>query len=253
MSRRDREGFAIIKISFKPEYKFDVDALTSFNKEEAERKLMQSLEDILASATGGKGFDESSIDATKLKDEIRHLASDDRMVNDLSSFAKLSIQQLVQERVSGIYKNDPAGFVTEFENLLKSDQLYSTNMVKDESLLDLDERKHSTKSIVDEIYENRDRFRSDVADQLRRRMIKYNAFTKRQDSDFIKPRVNELEALDAQKTINDAHITQLESESAQMEANQNNQEFDKEAYYKLKQQLKERNQPKERLLSQGLP
>ena len=56
-----------------------------------------------------------------------------------------------------------------------------------------------------------------------------------------------------QQTINDANITKLETESVQMEANKNNQDFDKEAYYRLKQELKERKEAKERLLSQGLP
>lgn len=41
------------------------------------------------------------------------------------------------------------------------------------------------------IYEDRDRFRLDMADQIRRRMLKHNLFTKRKESDFIKPKVNE--------------------------------------------------------------
>lgn len=84
-------------------------------------------------------------------------------------------------------------------------------------------------------------------------MIKYQNFTKRTESDFIKPRVNERESAEMQQTINDANITKLETESVQMEANKNNQDFDKEAYYRLKQELKERKEAKERLLSQGLP
>ena len=35
LSRRDRDGYAIVKVSFKPEYKYDIETLTQFNKEEA--------------------------------------------------------------------------------------------------------------------------------------------------------------------------------------------------------------------------
>lgn len=84
-------------------------------------------------------------------------------------------------------------------------------------------------------------------------MIKYRNFTKRTAADFIKPRVNENEALMQQQTVNDAHIDHLEQKSVELEGNQNKEEFDKEAYYKLKEELRQRKEAKERLLSQGLP
>ena len=40
MSRRDREGFAIIKVSFKPEYKFNIDTLINLNVEEEKAKFL---------------------------------------------------------------------------------------------------------------------------------------------------------------------------------------------------------------------
>jgi hypothetical protein len=38
-----------------------------------------------------------------------------------------------------------------------------------------------------------------------------------------------------------------------MEGGQNKDDFDKDAYYKLKDELRQRKEAKERLLSQGLP
>jgi hypothetical protein len=59
----------------------------------------------------------------------------------------------------------------------------------------LDLKDQQTKTVVEEIFEERDRFRADISDQLRRRVIKYRNFTKRTEADFIKPKVNEFEAL----------------------------------------------------------
>ena len=53
LSRRDRDGFAIIKVAFQPEYKYNIDILANFNYEEQKEKFMQSLEDLILKATGG--------------------------------------------------------------------------------------------------------------------------------------------------------------------------------------------------------
>lgn len=75
LSRRDRDGFAIIKVCFKPEYKFNLDDLASFDKEEQQARFLQSLEDLIVSATDGKGFDDSSFNEALLLKEIDALAS----------------------------------------------------------------------------------------------------------------------------------------------------------------------------------
>lgn len=94
----------------------------------------------------------------------------------------------------------------------------------------------------------------DMHDQYRRRVIKHRMMTKRTESDFIMPKVNEKDVLSNQKTINDSHISYLEEKSREVESQDtNNENFDKEAYYKLKEELKMRKEAKERLLSQGIP
>lgn len=100
------------------------------------------------------------------------------------------------------------------------------------------------------IFEDRDRFRLDMADQIRRRMLKHDLFTKRKESDFIRPKVNEKETFEDQSLLNDMNIDYLEGKNNEMEANDiKNEDFDKQAYYKLKDELKMRKETKERLLS----
>ena len=90
MSRRDRDGFAIIKVSFKPEYKFDMEALTNFNIEDEKAKFLQSTEEILKRASNGKNL-EDCVNELQIQHEIQKIASNSRLVQDLSSFAKLAI------------------------------------------------------------------------------------------------------------------------------------------------------------------
>lgn len=53
--------------------------------------------------------------------------------------------------------------------------------------------------------------------------------------------------------LNDAHITDLEQREAGLDNDKNNDDFDKDAYHRLKEELRQRKEAKERLLSQGLP
>jgi len=151
----------------------------------------------------------------------------------------------------GIYREDDQAFVDALMALMKSETGKESAKTQEPGLVDLTAK--SQKTTVEAIFDDRDRFRTDIADQLRRRIIKYRNFTKRTAADFIKPRVNENEALMQQQTVNDAHIDHLEQKSIELEGNQNKEEFDKEAYYKLKEELRQRKEAKERLLSQGLP
>jgi hypothetical protein len=58
----------------------------------------------------------------------------------VSAYAKLKLNQLVKERVSGIYKNDNAGFVEEVFSLFNDENaLTKSKTAKEKQLLDLDE------------------------------------------------------------------------------------------------------------------
>jgi hypothetical protein len=109
-------------------------------------------------------------------------------------------------------------------------------------------------SLVDELFENRDRFYADVSRQIHRRVNKFLYYTKKDKSHYALPKANEKAAYAEQVALNDMHVSSLQNRSDKMERqDQNNADFDKEAYYQLKEQLRQRKDAKERLLSQGLP
>lgn len=48
-TRRDRDGFAIVKTSFAPEYKYNLDEILNFDSDKSEQHNMQTIEEILNS------------------------------------------------------------------------------------------------------------------------------------------------------------------------------------------------------------
>ncbi len=52
-TRRDRDGFAIVKLSFKPEYKYDLDHILSMDEAQMERHNAETYEAILAATSEG--------------------------------------------------------------------------------------------------------------------------------------------------------------------------------------------------------
>ena len=62
------------------------------------------------------------------------------MVRDVSAYAKLKLNQLVKERVNGVYKDDNAGFVEEVFSLFNDENaLTKKKTVKEKQLLNFDE------------------------------------------------------------------------------------------------------------------
>ena len=119
------------------------------------------------------------------------------MVPDMSSYAKFAIKQLVHERIFGIYKDDNEGFTNEVFKLLTSDtdEQKPATQTSTNSILNLQESQIAPKSVVEELYEDRDRFRTDVREQMRRKIVKYKLMTKYTEADLIKPKANEFAAL----------------------------------------------------------
>lgn len=74
MSRRDRDGYAIIKLQFRPEYKFDFDTLVNFDQEHEQQKFYASIEELLKRTSGNKDLSER-FDEHKLQAEIHRLTS----------------------------------------------------------------------------------------------------------------------------------------------------------------------------------
>ena len=70
-------------------------------------------------------------------------------------------------------------------------------------------------------------------------------------SDYVRSRPGEASAYRMQVASMDNRISGLETEKEQMESEE--QVFDEEAYRRLKEELSQRKEAKERLLSQGIP
>ena len=102
--------------------------------------------------------------------------------------------------------------------------------------------------VVDALYEDRELYRQEIAEQLRRKINKYENLTKRKETDYIRSRSNETDVYNRQRVSIDSSIKQLADKKDAIEKDQG-QDFDKEAYKRLKDELSERREAKERLLS----
>ena len=95
--------------------------------------------------------------------------------------------------------------------------------------------------VTDEIYNEREVFRQEIAQQLTKKINKHINHTKRKTTDFIKPKTSETSVY-AQQQISVANsIDSLKNKKDEMEEEE---DFDKEAYKKLKEELSERREAK---------
>lgn len=166
--------------------------------------------------------------------------------------SKLLLDELVKERVSGKYMDDKDGFEQAFKDLY-SNLEYDETKSNETTLLDAltgSGGESIAQQVADDLYEDRDVIRNELATQLRSKVNKHLTLTKRKETDFIRPKASETTTYGLQKLSVDNSIENLKAEKDEMESQE---DFDKEAYARLKQELTERRQAKERLLSQGLP
>ena len=52
-TRRDRDGFAIVKVTYKPEFKYDLDKIMAMDEQEGKKHMAETLEAILQVQAGG--------------------------------------------------------------------------------------------------------------------------------------------------------------------------------------------------------
>lgn len=90
LSRRDRDGYAIVKVQFRPEYKYNFDLLVNYDQENEMERFNSAIELLLEKITMGKGVSEK-LNQEMLQNEIQKLTSDPKLVPDLSAFAKFKI------------------------------------------------------------------------------------------------------------------------------------------------------------------
>ena len=89
--------------------------------------------------------------------------------------------------------------------------------------------------------------REEIHRQLTSRINKHTRLTKREHSDYVRPRVDEVHALHNQVTAHDSSIGELERQTA--EVDQKAENFDMDAFTKMKEEIRRRKEAKERLLT----
>ena len=94
-------------------------------------------------------------------------------------------------------------------------------------------------SPINDVFEDRERFRLEIHEQLNKRLKKHQFQTKRTASDYVQGRVSEQEVYKQQVSSQDNAIENIE--------------FDRAAFNQMKSELEERKAAKTQLVSGGLP
>lgn len=58
-TRRDRDGFAIVRVTFQPEYKYNIDEIEAWDKDKARAQMNRTVETLLASVIPNGDLDKS--------------------------------------------------------------------------------------------------------------------------------------------------------------------------------------------------
>ena len=108
-------------------------------------------------------------------------------------------------------------------------------------LFDDDQSLDIAQESLQNLLKDRNTFKDEVSEQVRQHIMKHLTAGKVKPSDLVKPRVSEGKAYDMQKYSMANRIANLEDKVTAMDAaEQEGEEFDKQAYSKLKEELRKR-------------
>ena len=141
--------------------------------------------------------------------------SDKLNMKSLSSDEQLKLRRLAIERISGRFEDDADGFARE---LIRVSQSISKRQSSQEKQIIVDHVKGESNSelgsLISDLYEDRERFRDEIAKQLRRKITEHTYSKKLEDSDLVKPKINEAYAYAEKARINDERISELEGQAS---------------------------------------
>lgn len=173
-------------------------------------------------------------------------------MSDVDGKTKLKLKELTQERMAGRYKDDIDGFVAAFREVSANAQT-SEKVEHTPGLFDTmgDGLDAELQGSIHEMFEDRSRFRAEVNEQLASRVNQFKYLTERKASDFVKPQVSEVRAYDQKKYSMSNDIANKEARLARMEDDQaaEGDDFNREAFDQLKEELRQRKAAKETLLN----
>ena len=185
----------------------------------------------------------------------------DAMNYEMDVWTKLRIQELVNDRIYGRYKDDDSEFAKAFTNIAENCGYdYSKQVVDSSDPLIGNLLQAKDDDAFTALFEDRDRLRHEINFQINRRARKHLIATERKESDFVQPRASEASVFGRQMKSNDRateyltnKLENMQDESSSSEASQGEEAFDRAAYDTFKAELSQRKEAKERLLSQGIP
>ena len=145
----------------------------------------------------------------------------------------------------GQYKDDVQGFIEEVKEIMEN-ATYEVGAV-------IDDGKSPMEKALDDLYEDRERFRNEIAEQLRQKVNAHMYGKERTMSDFVKPKYNEQSAYANYGAHLDSSVERLERNIGQSEAQEGEENFDREAFDKLKDELRQKKKLKEDMLTGTMP
>lgn len=159
----------------------------------------------------------------------------------LSYEDQLTLKELTAERMSGIYKDDVQGFVEAIKTFIETSE-------GDLELMQVTGASgNAVQDGADDLFNDRERFRTEIAEQLNAKISQHIVGKKRVTEDFVKPKFNEASLYAGL----DHSVNQMEQKVG--ETDTSHEDFDRDAYDQLKKELSERKRVKEDMLTGTLP
>lgn len=151
------------------------------------------------------------------------------------------MKELTAERMSGIYKDDVQGFVEAIKTFIETSE-------GDLELMQVTGASgNAVQDGADDLFNDRERFRTEIAEQLNAKITQHIVGKKRVTEDFVKPKFNEASLYAGL----DHSVNQMEQKVG--ETDTSHEDFDRDAYDQLKKELSERKRVKEDMLTGTLP
>lgn len=240
-TRRDRDGFAIVRTSFEPDFKYNLDELEALNLDQTRDNMLSAMEALMSTSVEGAPQVETKRDLIKVC--LSNLR-DEGQQYEFDAFTTLRINELATNVIKGkVEASSLFDALVEISDGAETDTSRPTaspfNVMPD--VLD---------SGVRDMIADRELFQAEISYQLSRRIKRHLYLTKRSESDYIKPRMSEATVYEQQKRSHDNELNSLMDEQEAMEREEG---FDRAAFDKMKAEISARKEAKERLLSQGLP
>jgi len=108
----------------------------------------------------------------------------------------MQLSNLFKERASGQYKDDVSGFVQRLSEVTADASFDTQKPVRAATAYSnfLNADKGAIEQSFEDLFEDRDRIKNEIADQLAKKVRKHNLLTKRKEEDLVKFRANEKDA-----------------------------------------------------------